>query len=80
MNENEQTLAATFEILNNKLNEIINRQKELEKELKQNNKVIMQRINKIQEHNEIDDMRCKVSNNQLNAILKRIIELEEKLY
>lgn len=77
---NEETLAVIFEELNKKLDEVINKQKDLEKELKRNNKVIMQRINKVQEYNEIDDMRCKVSNSQLNAILKRIIELEERLY
>lgn len=77
---NEQTLAVTVEILNEKLDEIINRQKEIENELKQNNKIIMQRMNKAQEYNEIDDMRCKISNTQLNVILKRVTEIDEKLY
>lgn len=77
---NEETLAVIFEELNKKLDEVINKQKELEKELKRNNKVIMQRINKVQEYNEIDDMRCKILNKQLNVILKKIIELEERLY
>lgn len=77
---NEQTLAVTVEILNEKLDEIINKQKEIEKKLQQNNKVIMQRMNKAQEYNEIDDMRCRISNSQLNVILKRITEINKKLY
>lgn len=80
MKENEQTLAVTIEALNKKLDEIINRQMEIEKEIQKNNKVIMQRINKIQEYNEIEDMRWKVANKQLNVILKRVNELNEKLY
>lgn len=80
MEENEQTLAKTIETLNRKLDEIMNKQKEIEEELQKNNKVLMQRINKLQEFNEIDDMRCKVSSKQLNVILKRVIEIEQKLY
>lgn len=77
---NGQTLAATVEILNKKLDEIIKRQKDIENEIRLNNKVIMQRMNKTQEYNEIDDMRCKVSNTQLNVILKKLTEIDEKLY
>ena len=58
----------------------IKKQKDLEKELKLSNKTIMQRINKMQEYNEIDDMRCKLLTSQLNAILKKITEIDEKLY
>ena len=77
---NEETLAETVEILSKKLDDIINKQKDIENELQRNNKIIMQRMNKAQEYNEIDDMRCKVLNNQLNDLLKRIIEIDEKLY
>ena len=80
MKENKQTLAVTVEVLNKKLDEIINKQKYLEKELQKNNKAIMQRINKVQEYNEIDDMRCKIISNQLNAILKKISEINQKMY
>lgn len=76
----EETLAETIELLNKKMDEIINKQKDLEKELKLSNKTIMQRINKMQEYNEIDDMRCKLLTSQLNAILKKITEIDEKLY
>ena len=76
----EETLAVKIEILNEKLDYIINKQKEAEKELQKNNKVVMQRINKIQEYNEIDDMRNTVLNNKLNTIMKRIVEIDEKLY
>lgn len=76
----EETLAETIELLNKKMDEIINKQKDLEIELKLSNKTIMQRINKMQEYNEIDDMRCKLLTSQLNAILKKITEIDEKLY
>ena len=72
----EETLAVKIE----KLDYIINKQKEAEKELQKNNKVVMQRINKIQEYNEIDDMRNTVLNNKLNTIMKRIVEIDKKLY
>lgn len=80
MKEEKQTLAVTVEVLNKKLDEIINKQKYLEKELQKNNKAIMQRINKVQEYNEIDDMRCKIISNQLNAILKKLSEINQKMY
>ncbi len=80
MKEDKQTLAVTVEVLNKKLDEIINKQKYLEKELQKNNKAIMQRINKVQEYNEIDDMRCKIISNQLNAILKKLSEINQKMY
>ena len=76
----EETLAVKIEILNEKLDYIINKQKEAEKELQKNNKVVMQRINKIQEYNEIDDMRNTVLNNTLNTIMKRIVEIDKTLY
>ena len=76
----EETLAVKIEILNEKLDYIINKKKESEKELLKNNKVVMQRINKIQEYNEIDDMRNTVLNNKLNTIMKRIVEIDKKLY
>ncbi len=80
MKEDKQTLAVTVEVLNKKLDEIMNKQEYLEKELQKNNKAIMQRINKVQEYNEIDDMRCKIISNQLNAILKKLSEINQKMY
>lgn len=75
-NKDEQTLAKTVAELNEKIEILTNNQKELEK----NYKVIMQRISKLQEYNEIDDMRNKIVNEQLNIILKKIVEIEDKLY
>ena len=80
MEKKEQTLAETIELLNKKIDEIINGQKNIENEIKRQNKVLMQKINKMQEYNEIDDMRCKLLTSQLNAILKKITEIDEKLY
>lgn len=80
MENEEQTLAETIELLNKKMDEIINGQKNIENEIKRQNKVLMQKINKMKEYNEIDDMRCKLLTSQLNAILKKITEIDEKLY
>lgn len=80
MENEEQTLAETIELLNKKMDEIINGQKNIENEIKRQNKVVMQKINKMKEYNEIDDMRCKLLTSQLNAILKKITEIDEKLY
>lgn len=76
----EETLAAKIEILNKKIDDIIDRQKNAETELQKNKKVLMQRINKMQEYNEIDDMRNTVLNDKLNTIMKMIVEIDEKLY
>lgn len=72
--ENEQTLAIILENLNVKIEEVLKE----EKEIKQKISVIMRKLEKIQEYNEIDDMRNTVFNNQLSLIQKRITRIEEK--
>lgn len=79
-NLNETTLAETLEQINATLNEIKNKQIELEKQLKQNNKILMKRINKLQEYNEINDMREIIANEHIDKIAKMILEIEKKLY
>ena len=44
--ENEETLAKRIEELNQKLDEIIDEQKNIKKQISKNNNVIMKRINK----------------------------------
>lgn len=81
MKENStKTLAVTVEVLNEKLDEIINKQNDIEKELQRNNKVIMQRINKLQEHNEIEDMRSNILNEHINKIAQMILAIKKQLY
>ena len=76
----KQTLAEILEVINEKLDEIINVQEEIQKELKQKNKVVMQRMNKLQEYNEIDDMRTVILSDRIETLTKKVFEIESKLY
>lgn len=78
--KNEETLAALLEQINEKLNAVMKAQEDIKNELEQKNKIIMQRINKLQEYNEIDDMRNKVLNEHIDKIAKMILEINERLY
>ncbi|MGN1326805.1 MAG: hypothetical protein ACI4VQ_01805 [Clostridia bacterium] len=78
--KNEQTLAAILEQINEKLNELIKEQKEIKNDIKQKNRAIMQRINKIEEYNEIDEMRNQVLNEHIDKIAKMVLEIQKKLY
>ena len=78
--KNGPTLAEILEEINEKLNVLINEQKNIKNEIKQKNKAIMQKINKIQEYNEIDDMRNQVLNEHIDKIAKMVLEIEKKLY
>lgn len=78
--ENEPTLAVILEEINGKLNVLIKQQEEIKNELQQKNKAIMQRINKIQEYNEIDEMRIKILNEHVDKVARKVLEIEDKLY
>lgn len=78
--KNGPALAEILEEINEKLNVLINEQKNIKNEIKQKNKAIMQKINKIQEYNEIDDMRNQVLNEHIDKIAKMVLEIEKKLY
>lgn len=78
--KNEETLAATLEIINEKLDVLLKEQQEIRNELKQKNKVIMKRITKIQEYNEIDEMRIKLLNEHIDKIARKVLAIDEKLY
>lgn len=71
--ENEQTLAIILENLNQKIEEVIKE----EKEIKQKISVIMRKLDRILEYNEIDDMRNTIFNNQLSLLQKRMAKLEK---
>lgn len=68
----EETLAPTLEALNEKIDLLINE----EKEIKQKMIAIMKKLDKIQEYNEIDDMRNRVFNHQLGAIVNKLAKME----
>ena len=78
--KDEQTLAAILGQINEKLNGLIKEQKEIKNEIKQKNRAIMQRINKIEEYNEIDEMRNQVLNEHIDKIAKMVLEIQKKLY
>ena len=78
--KNEEALAALLEQINEKLNAVMKAQEDIKNEIEQKNKIIMQRINKLQEYNEIDDMRNKVLNEHIDKIAKMILEISERLY
>ncbi len=71
--ENEQTLAIILENLNEKIEEVIKE----EKEIKQKISVIMRKLDRVLEYNEIDDMRNTIFNNQLSLLQKRMAKLEK---
>lgn len=71
--ENEQMLAIILENLNEKIEEVIKE----EKEIKQKISVIMRKLDRILEYNEIDDMRNTIFNNQLSLLQKRMAKLEK---
>lgn len=79
-NKNEPTLELILKEINEKLDVLIEEQKEIKNDIKQKNKVIMQRINKIEEYNNIDEMRNQVLNEHVDKIAKMILEIQKKLY
>lgn len=72
--ENEETLAAIKEAL-----EVIrNEQISIKKEMEENNKIIMKRLNSLYEYNEINDMRVRVFNRQLSYLKDEITRNNKK--
>lgn len=78
--QEEKTLAVMYKEINEKLDLIIQEQKNLENEMLNNKKATMQKLQKLQEHNEIDDMRNKLLNEHIDKIAKLVLELEKRLY
>ena len=66
--KDETTLAAKVEALNEKINELINEQKN-----------INTKIEKIQEFNEITDMRLDVLNNDMKDMIRVILDMYKKI-
>ena len=78
--KNEETLALILEEINKKLDVIINEQKDIKEKIEKNHIIAMKRINKLQEYNEIDEMREQLLNEHVNKIAKVVLEIEKRLY
>lgn len=78
--KNEETLALILEEINKKLDIIINEQKDIKEKIEKNHIIAMKRINKLQEYNEIDEMRVQLLNEYINKIAKVVLEIEKRLY
>ena len=78
--KNEETLALILEEINKKLDVIINEQKDIKEKIEKNHIIAMKRINKLQEYNEIDEIRVQLLNEHINKIAKVVLEIEKRLY
>ena len=70
--KNEETLAVILEEINRKLDEEIKIRKAMQKEQEQRTKAILQKLNKVQEYNEINDMRAIFTSKQIQNILEKL--------
>ena len=70
--KNEETLAVILEEINRKLDEEIKIRKAMQKEQEQSTKAILQKLNKLQEYNEINDMRAIFTSKQIQNILEKL--------
>ena len=67
----EQSLATKIELLNEKIDEIKIEQDNIKKELKQKNKIIMRKLQKIQEFCEIQEMQNKIFSRDINKCIRK---------
>lgn len=74
--EEEATLATAVGKINQKLEKIINEQKEIKTTCQK----CEEKINKLQEFQEINDMRSQAFYKELNDVKKCLIMLYDKLY
>ena len=70
--KNEETLAVILEEVNKKLDEEIKIRKAMQKEQEQKTKAILQKLNKLQEYTEINDMRAIFMSKQIQNILEKL--------
>lgn len=70
--KNEETLAVILEEINKKLDEEIKIRKAMQKEQEQKTKTILQKLSKLQEYNEINDMRAIFMSKQIQNILEKL--------
>ena len=70
--KNEETLAVILEEINRKWDEEIKIRKAMQKEQERQTKAILQKLNKLQEYNEINDMRAIFMSKQIQNILEKL--------
>lgn len=70
--KNEETLAVILEEINKKLDEEIKIRKAMQKEQEQKTKAILQKLSKLQEYNEINDMRSVFMSRQIQNIMEKL--------
>ena len=70
--KNEETLAVILEEINKKLDEEIKIRKAMQKEQEQKTKAILQKLSKLQEYNEINDMRAIFTSKQIQNIMEKL--------
>ena len=70
--KNEETLAVILEEINSKLDEEIKIRKSMQREQEQKTKAILQKLSKLQEYNEINDMRAVFMSKQIQNILEKL--------
>ena len=70
--KNEETLAVILEEINKKLDEEIKIRKAMQKEQEQKTKAIFHKLSKLQEYNEINDMRAIFMSKQIQNILEKL--------
>ena len=70
--KNEETLAVILEEVNKKLDEEIKIRKAMQKEQEQKTKAILRKLSKLQEYNEINDMRAIFMSKQIQNILEKL--------
>ena len=68
----EETLAVILEEINRKLDEETKIRKAMQKEQEQKTKAILQKLSKLQEYNEINDMRAIFMSKQIQNILEKL--------
>ena len=70
--KNEETLAVILEEVNKKLDEEIKIRIAMQKEQEQKTKAILQKLSKLQEYNEINDMMAIFMSKQIQNILEKL--------
>ena len=70
--KNEETLAVILEEVNKKLDEEIKIRKAMQKEQEQKTKAILQKLSKLHEYNEINDMRAIFMSKRIQNILEKL--------
>lgn len=75
-----KALAELLKTINEKLDVLIKEQENIKADVLKNRKVIMKRLQKLEEYNDIDEMRNVVLNDHIEKIAKVTLELEKRIY